>query len=73
MRNSLIPVEFQSKDLKSFRENYKVMKQYSVAFCLALFADNCGCCMRKNRSIKKYMAGKEQYEKRLDIVKLIRT
>ena len=57
-----------------FRETYRGLTKYSVSTCAAFVADNLSCCLRKkDRAIKLYTSGQEQIDKRLDVVKLIRT
>ena len=66
--------KISEKDKRSLKEMFTGLKQYSISNCKAIIADKLSCCMRKkDRSIKLYQRGQDQIDKRLDIVKLIRT
>ena len=69
---SLAKISLMPIDLFAFSTTFWGLRRFSVGFCSAFCADNL-CCCRKSRSIKIYQRGQEQMDKRLDIVKLIRT
>ena len=59
-------------DLLTFSSTFWNLRSFSVGSCEALSADRFICCSRRSHSIKLYLKGKAQVEKRLDIVKLIK-
>ena len=73
LRNTLLKIKLQQADMPTFSSTYYGLKSFTVGICLALASDNCCCATKRDRSIKLYRNGQEQIDKRLDIVKLIRT
>ena len=58
----------------SLKSVYSGLKKFQISMCQAILADKFGClsCCRSDET-KRYLAGQEQIDRRLDVVKLMRT
>lgn len=70
LRNSMTRISLAQNDLNIFKSSLDGLKQFRVSYCTSICVQNFRCCMGR-QSIKHYHEGKESFEKRLDIIKLI--
>lgn len=71
IRNSMERLTLNHTDLATLKSSLVSLKQFNLSYFSAILAQNLSCCL-KRRSVKHYIEGKEAFEKRINIVKLIK-